>query len=879
MKLHKSRKLVCVVVFFLLFCCTCCLGLPAAKEYTNSIGMKLVRIEPGEFQMGQVKTPIASEILPLFRGRGRFDGFREGDFDEKPIHTVRITQPFYMGVYEVTNFQYEIFDPGHKKLRGDEGLSNEDDEAVVNVSWYDAQRFCRWLSDKEGLPYRLATEAEWEYACRAGSNTNYHTGDVLPKEMLKYAYLVGRPKPVPLKVGQHVPNSWGIYDMHGNVEEWCNDWYGPYKKGLQIDPGGRAEGDFRVTRGASWCTPEYFMRSANRMASLPEDKHCLIGFRVVVGKLPETTLLKSPPPQPHQLNVISRDSAIVNKGPDPAKPYFKGPLKFVNIPTEENGPVFAQHNHDPAIVECPNGDLLTIWYTCISEGNRELSQAASRLRWGSEKWEKASPFWDVPDRNDAAPALWFDGKDKIYHFSGLAFAGGYYYNTMIQRTSTDCGATWSRARIIVPGYNRHGRSPSEPIFRMHDGSLALVVDDKGSSVWISPDEGLTWSNPGGNIKGIHAGVVQLKDGSLYAFGRGEGGTLPRSISTDGGKTYTFSGSEFPPVGGGQRIVLMRLKEGPIFLAGFADTGIMIKDASGTERQVHGMYTALSLDEGKTWPYKRLVTDDGPGKQVECTDGGLFIMGQRSAEFRGYMAGCQSADGLIHLISSRQHYAFNLKWLMTPSPALKHPEVPVQPVVETFSGPKKFDADGWVDYHSYLGEFNGKGQFRIESLSHHSGIHRIIGKGSFEINIKIDNINYYESGTRVSEGVAIWFTDARARSMSFAVKENGIVLSAKDRERDTPLPGGRKKPGEGWRFSLNQAEFSQPPKSIKMRFIWNKPKKQMRTFYGLNGKEPTIELQQSKEGISFGRPFSDSTAIYLLMSNGTIEVDHFEIKRL
>jgi hypothetical protein len=94
-----------------------------------------------------------------------------------------------------------------------------------------------------------------------------------------------------------------------------------------------------------------------------------------------------------------------------------------------------------------------------------------------------------------------------------------------------------------------------------------------------------------------------------------------------------------------------------------------------------------------------------------------------------------------------------------------------------------------------------------------------------------------------------------------------------------LPGGRKKPGEGWRFSLNQAEFSQPPKSVKMRFIWNEPKRQMRTFYGINGKEPTIELQQSKEGISFGKPFSDSTAIYLLMSNGTIEVDHFEIKRL
>jgi formylglycine-generating enzyme required for sulfatase activity len=94
----------------------CAREMPTDKEFSNSIGMKFVRVEPGTFQMGQLETPLPSEILPLFRGRGRFDNLREGDFDEKPVHTVQISRPFYIGVYEVTNKQYELFDREHKRL-------------------------------------------------------------------------------------------------------------------------------------------------------------------------------------------------------------------------------------------------------------------------------------------------------------------------------------------------------------------------------------------------------------------------------------------------------------------------------------------------------------------------------------------------------------------------------------------------------------------------------------------------------------------------------------------------------------------------------------------------------------------------------------------
>jgi len=134
------------------------------RSFTNSVGMELARIEPGQFRMGQLKK-LEPEVLPVIEGGdrgGRFDLLAEGDYDEKPVHTVKITKPFYMGVYEVTNKQYELFDPEHKKLRGKHGLSQEDDEAVIHVNWYEAQAFCRWLCDKEGVPYRLPNDVPGE---------------------------------------------------------------------------------------------------------------------------------------------------------------------------------------------------------------------------------------------------------------------------------------------------------------------------------------------------------------------------------------------------------------------------------------------------------------------------------------------------------------------------------------------------------------------------------------------------------------------------------------------------------------------------------------------------------------------------------------------
>jgi len=864
----------------------------AGAEYTNSIGMKFVRIEHGTFQMGNDK-PLPPELLPLIEGGdrgGRFDLLAHGDYDERPVHSVKITQPFYMAVCEVTNLQYELFDPDHRKLRGKEGFSKDDDEAVINVSWYDATAFCQWLCDQESLPYRLPTEAEWEYACRAGTTTNFYTGDLLPNEFLK-----NTGKERPLHVGKTTPNPWGLYDMHGNVEEWCNDWYGPYRSGPAVDPVGYIDGDFRVTRGGSHSTDAYYLRSANRLGALPNERDWLIGFRVVIGDLPHSKPL--PPVVPmNQQNVIQRSTEEVMKGPDPDKPYFKGPRKFMKIPREAIGPLFAGHNHSPDIVDCPNGDLLVSWFTCVSEQKREMARGASRLRWGHEQWDEPSLFLDTPDRNDSVRALWFDGKHTIYHFFDASAAGSYVIHATALRKSTDSGATWSKARIIFPEHRlpkdqAGGHMLSSCVFRMADGDIALVTDGI-PTIWTSNNEGLSWQSRQGNINGNHPGVLQLADGRLRGYVRqqeleakevittytdlGKKYThkarkwrMTQGTSSDGGRTWVREPSIFPGIGGGQRLALLRLRQGPIFLASFADRGIIITDASGQKREVRGLFAAISDDEGQTWSNIRLVTDDGPGRPVETTNGGMFAMSSRNAEYRGYLNVCQAPNGLIHLISSIEHYTFNLAWLRTPPPPLKYPRIRVKPAVETFNGPKNFDLKGWAPYHGHAGGFNGKGQYTIISRSHFQGMNRLIGEGSFEINMDLKNIHYNPRGDTASPGITIWIKDAMMRRLHFYIREDRIDLGLADEEDPVPWP----------KNAPSAVPYATPPTSAKLKFTYNENTRRIRIFYGINGDEPNTEFPCTKAGLYFGRPLTESTAVYIMMSNGQVDLDHFEIKPL
>lgn len=409
------------------------------------------------------------------------------------------------------------------------------------------------------------------------------------------------------------------------------------------------------------------------MAMIPEDKHSLTGFRIVQSD-------------------FSLPSNVVNH----EKPFFLTPIPFVIPPLQGSGVPFYTHNHQPSITWCDNGDLLAAWFSANAENGRGMVVLSSRLRAGQDRWERASLFFKVPDRNMTGTSLFNNGKGTLYHINGVEAAGDWQNLMMVMRTSTDNGLSWTAPRIIAPEHTKRHQVISGTS-QTPEGWMIQVCDagpggSDGAAVHISKDGGNTWEDPwdgaplpefkeggtGTTIAGIHAGVVTLKDGTLMALGRNnnivnkEGKKrMPISLSTDMGKTWHYQASEFPPIDGGQRLVLMRLNEGPLLLVSFTDhpqrtpeaeRGMEFTDAEGHTYKGYGMYAAVSYDEGKTWPVKRLLTDG-----VErFLDGGAwtktFIMDATHAEPRGYLAGTQSPDNTIHIVSSRLHYRFNLAWL-------------------------------------------------------------------------------------------------------------------------------------------------------------------------------------------------------------------------
>lgn len=286
------------------------MAMPAQKtiELGGDVKLEMVLIPAGSFVMGD-DTALD---------------------DEKPVHKVTIANPFYLGQYEVTVEQFRQFveatgyvtdaengtgfqgafgwnrDTMEFKMNEkyswwNTGFAQSDAHPVVNVSWNDAVEFCKWLSRKEGQTYRLPTEAEWEYACRAGTTTRYSHGDdseglakignvadaafeaQFPelKGLIKasdgYAYTS--------PAGSFLPNPFGLYDMHGGVWEWCADWYDAeyYEKSPTNDPGGPATGEERVYRGGGWFNCTRGCRSASRSGSQPENRNLTLGFRVSVA--------------------------------------------------------------------------------------------------------------------------------------------------------------------------------------------------------------------------------------------------------------------------------------------------------------------------------------------------------------------------------------------------------------------------------------------------------------------------------------------------------------------------------------------------------------------------------------------------------------------
>jgi formylglycine-generating enzyme required for sulfatase activity/serine/threonine protein kinase len=244
----------------------------ADRLLTNSIGMKLVLLPAGKFTMGSP---------PTEKGRG----------DDEDEHEVTIRRPFYIGAYEVAQDEYRkmmgtnpsYFAPTGGGKAQVAGLQTGA-FPVEYVSWDDAVAFCKKLSElpaekAAGRTYALPTEAEWEYACRAGAETPFSFGDKLATSQANIARAFGRTA----RVGSYAPNAFGLCDLHGNVWEWCADWYDAayYRGSSAIDPPGPATGRERVLRGGAWATPAQSCRAAQRGRNDPATRNHVIGFRVV----------------------------------------------------------------------------------------------------------------------------------------------------------------------------------------------------------------------------------------------------------------------------------------------------------------------------------------------------------------------------------------------------------------------------------------------------------------------------------------------------------------------------------------------------------------------------------------------------------------------
>ncbi len=664
------------------------------EKFTNSVGQEFVLIPAGSFSMGE------TNIIP--------DGclkdieyLKKGDFDEHTVHKVKITESFYISTREVLITEFREFRPEYQ------GVAAYSPYAT-GISWDEAQAYCKWLSEKEGKPYRLPTEAEWEYACRAGTNTLFWSGDQPPDS--------------------GALNFWGLANLHNHISEWCYDWYGMYPQRELKDPVGVASGHTKVVRGAGLDkqTP-YYLRSANRASIAPnfppmppEKMQAMIkesatkaapdaatkgapegfksrmayqnffrdaennqgnhhiGFRIVQAPLPDTKPLEPEIPFVQQ-GVKQTTAKVAGHGPDSSKPHFRKryllPTPPENIITPfESGDVanidaievagfdhgILSHNHSAALEATPNGDVLLISYTSVSELTPDVAMLAARLRFGSDQWDFPSLFIDFADVDDHAPMLWKENNTVWFFWGANKLDSGFPFQWM---TTTDNGATWSNVRFPVfeTPVGGHSAQPINSALRDSAGTLYVASDAIGpqSVLWKSTNNGETWIDPRGRTGGRHTSFALLKNGDILGMGGKSselGGYMPKSISSDGGVTWRIEKTPFTPLGSNQRPTLLRLQSGRLFFAGDFQRKDGYRPPTVKE---HGAYIALSEDDGETWHIKKL-----PGAQQHENPERAKSLG---GETIGYSVARQAPNGVIHLITSMNnpclHFEMNEAWIL------------------------------------------------------------------------------------------------------------------------------------------------------------------------------------------------------------------------
>ena len=653
--------------------------------FTNRLGLKMLPIAPGTFRMGESQaTPPAAF--------GQASYLPRGDWDEHPVHQVTLTQPFFIAEEEVTAVQFRAF---RANFRGAEEFA----PYASGVSWDEAVAFCAWLSAQEGKTYRLPTEAEWEYVCRAGSEAWFSPG--------------GEKPPPP-----GTANAWGVKNLHTGVAEWCHDWHGEYPAEKLTDPVGPASGIARVVRGGGLdkVTP-YYARAANRAGAPPnfpprtveamtamiqpvapagaspanaapaklksemlyqnfvrntpnhQGQHA-IGFRVVCAPLPATA---PTPAHTAFANLgITQSGPPATIGPNPARPWFR--KRFLLPTPPENTPpaqlaayrtlglhrAVLRHHHSPGLEVAPNGDVIFVSFTAVSETDPDVALITTRLRFGADAWDPPDLFLDLPDIDDHAPLLWNDAGKLWFVWGANKLDAGFPFQWL---TSRDSGASWSAVNfpLFTTSVGGYSAQPITNAFRDRSGKIRIASDAVGpeSVLWESDDDGATWRDPVGRSGGRHTAFVELRDGRILGLGGKSSqidNFMPRSISSDGGRTWTISGTPFCWLGSNQRPAFIRLASGRLFFAGDRQNKNGSQPAGATE---HGAVVARSDDDGATWQMRAL-----PGTQPHEEPARAKELG---GDTLGYAVARQAPNGTIHLVATMTepclHFELNEAWIL------------------------------------------------------------------------------------------------------------------------------------------------------------------------------------------------------------------------
>lgn len=661
----------------------------------------MVRIPAGRFRMGSDK-PLPDSILPGDR-YSTLSYLKQGDADELPVHSVLIGSGFEISATEVTADAFRLFDPAYRPTVGS--------VYATGVSWHDAVEYCRWLSRMTGKTYRLPTEAEWEY----------------------------------VTLLQEKNPALGVRNLKSGPAEWCLDWYGPYLEGSEKDPVGPSTGLTKVIRGGGLDrNSAFFLRSTNRASmppSFPPERHHASTDRLAAlspavmmnrgedtaGRLGKEQLYQNFVRQSrnnqgnHEIGfrVVHSDAVLRQRRGEAVFPLSGVKLRqpeqrqgsdrpwyrireVLPTPMDDSPdsvltflPVLGlpagllSHNHSPAMEVMPNGDVLMVIYTSVSETTHDVKLMVSRLRFGARSWDPPAIMVDCADANDHAPLLWQDA-DTTWLFWGN---NKYEASFPFQWTrSFDFGQTWEEVRYPVfrTPVLEHSAQPITSAFRDAAGTIYIGSDGVGSAsvLWRSEDNGRTWVDPGGRTQGRHSAFLPLKDGRILAIGGKNShfeGAMPKFLSSDGGASWTVERTPFMPLGSGQRPSAIRLRSGRILVSGDLDSRMgKLPDSLVRLPRNRGCYLAYSDDEGAHWSFKML-----PGSQLGNTD-------DKDRQFRtlGYSVMRQGPNGNIHLLATVVHpvlhYEFNEAWLSDPDtlmsnwPSASSPMISVRRIRETYA---------------------------------------------------------------------------------------------------------------------------------------------------------------------------------------------------